>query len=201
MIEFIIIILLIIFFMVKQKDVYTVAYELGKTYLDNIICSPNYAVMFDIDDTLILNDKPIKPIINLIKECNKRNIQVLIITARDSIHTVGTIEDLLNVGIYPNPNNPDFTNIYNHFQINIPKNAVFYDFYYLRHSPKDDNEMFKSNVKKELTKDGIYTIMSIGDNEIDIIGDYSGYFIKLPNIHDPRLFHKDSSGRMVNVKV
>ena len=185
--------------MVKQKNVYTIAYELGKTYLDNIQLSPNYAVMFDIDDTLISNNKPIKPIIKLIKECNKRNIQVLIITARDSIYTIETIEDLLNVGIYPNPDK--FKDIYNHFQIGVPKNAVFYDFYYLRHSPKDDNEMFKSNVKKELVKNEIYTIMSIGDNEIDIIGNYSGYTIKLPNIHDPRLFHKNSSGRMVNVKV
>jgi hypothetical protein len=43
--------------------------------------------------------------------------------------------------------------------------------------------------------------MSIGDNEIDILGDYSGYAIKLPNVNDPRLFHKDSYGNMVNIKI
>jgi len=193
--------------MTKTKNVYQIAYELGINFLNNIGIDDNYAVMFDIDDTLIFskNGKPIKPIIKLLKECNKIGINVLIITARDSVYTQETVDELMENGIYPNPNNPEFSNIYNY--VTLPKNALFYDFIYLRHSPKEDNELFKSVVKEKLFKNGIYTVMSIGDNEIDVIGDYSGYAIKLPNVrkddsrYDPRLFHKDSSGRMVNVKI
>jgi len=198
MIEFIIIIILIVFyFMSRRKNVYQVAYDLGINFLNNIPLEDNYAVMFDIDDTLLFSEtgKPIKPIIKLLKECNKLGIQVLIITARDSRFKSETINELMELGIYPS--NTEIS----------PRNAGFYDFIYLRQNPKDNNDYFKSKVKEKLFKNGIYTIMSVGDNDVDVLGDYSGYCIKLPNIriddvrYDPRLFHKDSSGRMVNVKI
>ena len=168
-----------------RKDAYTTAYELGVNFLDTIEPNPNYAVMFDIDDTLIStkNYKAIKPIVKLVKECNKRGIKVLIITARDNIYVNETIEDLEEIGV------------------NLKRPGIFYDYLYLRHSPEEDHNLFKSNVKEHFAANGIFTIMSIGDNEIDIIGKYSGYSIKLPNVNDPRLFHKDSTGRMVNVKI
>jgi hypothetical protein len=193
---FIIVVLLLIFiFMKKNKNVYETAYDLGVNFLDNIEYSPNYAVMFDIDDTLLFskNYKPIKPIIKLLGECNKRNITVIIITARDSMYTYETIDDLLHLDIYPKKFIFD-----SGF---VPKNAVFYDYIYLRHSPKDNHEMFKSNMKEYFAKNNIFTIMSVGDNEIDIIGKYSGYGIKLPNVNDPRLFHKNNFGQMVHVKI
>lgn len=202
MIELIIIVvvLLIYFFMKRQKNVYDVAYDLGTGFLNNIDYSPNYAVMFDIDDTLIFsNGKPITPIIKLIKECNKRGIKVLIITARDSRYTSDTIEQLMENDIYPSESIPEFTNLYNY--IDKPRKAVFYDFIYLRHSPQENNDHFKSKVKENLAEHGLFTIMSIGDNEIDVLGDYSGYAIKLPNFTDPRLFHKNNLGQMVHVKV
>jgi len=209
MIELIIIIVILIyFFMKKQKSVYDVAYDLGVNYLDTIEPQDNFAVMFDIDDTLLFskNLKPIKPIIKLIDECNKRNIQVLIITARSDTYNIETINNLLDINVYPNPD--QFADIYEYFGITkIPKGAVFYDFYYLRHSPQDDNEQFKSRVKEQLSKNGLFTIMSIGDNDIDVLGKYSGYTIKLPNInedderYDPRLFHKNTDGKMVHIKV
>jgi hypothetical protein len=175
-----------------------VAYDLGTHFLDSIEIMPNYAVMFDIDDTLIsLRGKPIKPIIKLLKKCNDLGVKVLIITARDSRHTIGTIEDLMEVGIYPNPEVPEFQQL----NFTFPSGAAYYDFIYLRHSPDEDHDQFKSDVKKRLNKGGIFTVLSIGDNEIDINGNYSGYAIKLPNVNDPRLFHKDATGRMVNVKV
>ena len=198
----IVVILIFYFFMKKTKNAYETAYDLGINYLDTITLVPNYAVMFDIDDTLIHNDKPIKPIIKLLGECNKRNLQVIIITARDSIYTEETIQDLLDNFIYPNPDN--FIEVYKKFQIDfIPKNAVFYDYIYLRNSPKDDNNFFKSKVKGQFAKNNLYTIMSIGDSEIDVIGNYSGYSIKLPSIlhNDPRLFHKNNLGQMVHVKI
>jgi hypothetical protein len=181
----------IVLFMKKNKNVYDIAYELGVNYLDNISLMPNYAVMFDIDDTLIFstNYKPIKPIIKLLKECNKRNILVLIITARDNIYKDETVDDLKQIKIYSK-----YDNFYD-----VPKKSMFYDYIYLRKNPQDNHQLFKSNVKKELAEKGIFTIMSIGDNEVDVIGPYSGYAIKLPNTRDPRLFHKDSHGYMVNV--
>ena len=127
--------------------------------------------------------------LNLINECNKRGILVLIITARSSIYKSETIQDLEDIKVYSRYDN----------SLGAPKGSVFYDYLYLRKSPQDDHSYFKSDVKKKLAKDGVFTIMSIGDNEIDIIGKYSGYALKLPNINDPRLFHKDSNGRMVNV--
>ena len=112
------ILILILILMPRSKNVYQVAYELGNNYLNNINLSQNYAVMFDIDDTLINNhNKPIKPIIKLMKECNKKNILVLIITARDSIYTKETIQTLMEHGIYPNPTNPEFIEIYNYLKI------------------------------------------------------------------------------------
>ena len=203
MIELIIIvvIILIYFFMKRQKNVYDVAYDLGNVYLNNLEYSPTYAVMFDIDDTLIssITNKPIAPIIKLLKECNKNGIKVLIITARDSRYTSETIENLMEVGVYPSETIPEFATLYNY--IDKPKNAGFYDFIYLRHSPQENNELFKSNVKENLAKHGLFTVMSVGDNKLDVLGDYSGYSIKLPNLSDPRLFHKNNLGQMVHVKV
>jgi len=211
MIEFVILIILsVIYLMTKPKNVYQVAYELGVHFLNTISIAPsgvNYAVMFDIDDTLIFSEtnKPIKPIIKLIKECNDRNIKVLIITARDSVYTRETMENLIQFDIYPNPENPEFSELYNYLE--VPKKAYYYDFIYLRHSPQENNEYFKSKVKEKLAEYNVYTIMSIGDNDVDVNGEFSGYSIKLPNIrkddsrYDPRLFHKDASGKMVNVKI
>ena len=124
------------------------------------------------------NFKGIKPIINLLNECNKRNFKVIIITARDSIYIEDTVQDLLNIGIYPNQDN-----LYN---------SNYYDYIYLRHSPKDNHNLFKSDIKKKLYDNGIQTIMSIGDNDVDINGNYSGYAIKLPNTKAPMLFHKNN---------
>ena len=187
----IIIILITYYYMKQNNDVYNRAYRLGVKYLDNINLQPNYAVMFVIDDTFLdSRHKPIKPIIKLMEYCNKNDILVLIITARDSIYTEDTVQELVFNGIYSKHDN----------FYNTPKNAIFYDFLYLRKDPEDNHNMFKSNVKEHLArKNGIITIMSIGDNEVDIVGGYSGYSIKLPNTRDPRLFHSDN-GHIVEVR-
>ena len=179
--------------MKQRKIPYKIAYELGINYLNNIDLKPNFAVMFDIDDTLLntSNYKPIQPIINLIRECNKRGILVMIITARSSIYRKETIQDLEKIKVYSKHDN--------YFE--CPSSSNLYDYLYLRQSPQDDHALFKSGVKKHFAENGIFTIMSIGDNDIDIVGKYSGYAIKLPNTQDPRLFHKDSYGRMVNINL
>ena len=166
----------------KKQDIYDIAYDLGINFLNNLGYNPRYCVMFDIDDTLINYDgNVIKPILNLLKECNKRKLKVLIITARSSVYTDETINELEENGIYFN------------------KGRYFYDFIYLRHSPEDDHDLFKSNVKENLYNQGYLTIMSVGDQNVDIIGKYSGYGIKLPNKQDPRLFHINSQGKLENV--
>ena len=166
----------------EQNELYGIAYELGKTYL-NIIKQMNISnptVMFDIDDTLLHvnnNDSltPIKSMVNLLNYCISSGFIVLIITARDSRYLTQTKKDL-------------------------SKNKIKYDYLYLRESPQDDYQMFKSDIKKKFQNElGLKIVMSVGDNEIDIIGPYSGYSIKLPNKKDPRLFHINMYGQLENV--
>jgi hypothetical protein len=178
----IIIITLIYLFMQKKKpNIYNTAYTLGINYLNNFDYNPRYTVMFDIDDTLLLDGAPNKPILKLLKECNKRKIKVVIITARSSIYTQETIFEL------------------EENDITFNKGKYHYNFIYLRHSPEDDHDLFKSNVKENLYNQGYLTIMSVGDQNVDIVGKYSGYGIKLPNKTDPRLFHINGLGKLENV--
>jgi len=156
---------------------YHTAYDLGIHCLNNMDTSiiENPAVMFDIDDTLLYSSPElqesgtdyiqIRPIINLLNECIKRRLIVLIITARDTKMRKDTIKDLR-------------------------KNGINYTMLYLREDPRDNYLEFKSDLKKHLHKKGITTIMSIGDNLIDVIGDHSGYGLKLPNKKDPELYHR-----------
>ena len=158
-------------------DVYENAYQLGKKYIDDFPLDSvnNPAIMFDIDDTLLavngFNLTPIKPIIKLLNYANKKGLYIIIITARDSIFTSYTKKDL-------------------------EKNNINYDELYLRKSPKDNYELFKSDVKKQYTLDGYTIIMSVGDNDIDIVGDYSGYGLKLPDNSDSRLYEKRLDGNI-----
>jgi hypothetical protein len=160
-----------------NKSVYTTAQQLGENYLD-IMKENDYfnikfpAVMFDIDDTLLEqpSGKPIKPIIKLLNKCLRDKLIVLLITARDSDYYAETVEELR-------------------------KNNIKYGFLYLRKNGIDDIRTFKSLIKKKLAEENdIITIMSIGDNSIDVSGDYSGYYIKLPNHNDPNLYHLNSKG-------
>ena len=166
----------------KKNNLYDIAYELGVNYL-NIIKNmdiPNPTVMFDIDDTLLYVNEdhtltPIKSIIKLLNYCLKHKFKVLILTARDSSGTAHTQRELSKFGIN-------------------------YDYLYLRNSPHDDYPTFKSDIKKMyLDHYNLHTVMSVGDNDIDINGEYSGYGIKLPNKTDPRLFHINAYGHLENV--
>ena len=182
LIIFIIVLIILLFFIPSgeqftstPKDVYLTAYDLGENYL-NIMKENNYfslkypAVMFDIDDTLIdYKGKSIKPIIKLLNKCLRENLIVLIITARINAYTDETIKQL-------------------------KEHNIKYGFLYLR-SPTDDINTFKSNIKRKLAEENdIVTIMSIGDNIIDVDGENSGYFIKLPNHNDPNLYHLNTKG-------
>ena len=165
-----------------RNKVYDVAYTLGMNYLNianhnNLFNLKQPAVMFDIDDTLIhYSEKPIKPIIKLLNECIKLNLIVVIITARESRYKDLTIKEL-------------------------KKHGISCDLLYLR-NPTDDIKTFKSKIKEYLKEsEDITIILSVGDNIIDVDGDYSGYFLKLPNAIDPKLYHLNSDKKFEMVQV
>ncbi len=122
--------------------------------------------MFDIDDTLIfLSNEPNKSIVKLLNKCIKDNLIVIIITARDKQYTNETIHQLKS-------------------------HNIKYASLFLRNPQTDDINTFKSKIKQKLLENSeITTIMSVGDNEIDVNGPYSGYFLKLPNNFDSNLYH------------
>ena len=150
-------------------DPYPVAYDHGIQFLDKIPIYPEMtAVMFDIDDTLLKVNpgnilSPIQPMIDLLNECIKRKLIIIIITARDVKYIKQTIDDL------------------NEFKIQ-------YNYLYMRESPRDDAYMFKDDAKKLFFENKITIIMSIGDNELDVYGKYGGHGIKLPSIYNPRMY-------------
>ena len=135
----IILVLVLIYFMKNgmssnfksmENKLYTIAYELGVNFI-NLIKNHSFpgipTVMFDIDDTLLyVNDNdtlvPIKPIIKLLNYARKNKMKILIITARDSIFRDQTINDL-------------------------KINKINYDYLYLRETPKDNYQNFKSDIK------------------------------------------------------
>jgi len=166
----------------KNISNYQVAYDLGINYLNTMNKRDYYnlkhpAVMFDIDDTLIdYSGAPIKPMIKLLNKCLSEELMVIIITARSSIFYDHTVNELI-------------------------KNKIKWTYLYMRNA-NDSITTFKSNIKKNLAQnEDINIIMSIGDNMIDIDGEYSGYWIKLPNNTDPNLYHLNSNGKpeLINV--
>ena len=165
----------------SENRLYSVAYDLGVNYLQYIkkMKIKNPTVMFDIDDTLLYVNQdnsltPIKSMIKLLNYCITNKFIVLIVTARDSVGLHYTLRELAQYGIR-------------------------YDYIYLRKSPQDNHSLFKANVKRDYALHGFNIVMSIGDNDVDIIGDYSGYCIKLPNKTDPRLFHINMDSQLENV--
>jgi predicted secreted acid phosphatase len=182
-IKIILIIILVIFLIIlhvnqkekfMKRDIYSIAYNIGIDYLNSIVVPYKGAVMFDIDDTLLevrnhkqnkITFRAIKPMINLLNECINNGLLVIIITARDNEGKQQTINDLA-------------------------KYKINYSALYCRHSPKQNYENFKSDIKEHLFKDfDIKILLSVGDNWIDIVGNYSGFCIKLPNKSDPSLYY------------
>jgi predicted secreted acid phosphatase len=83
----------------------------------------------------------------------------------------------------------------------LKKHGIKYDLLYLR-KQNDNIRTFKSNIKKHLKEtDDITIILSVGDNIIDVDGEYSGYFLKLPNTSDPKLYHLNSDKKLEVVQV
>jgi hypothetical protein len=191
MLEFkinILLILLLIIFLLRKgeetehfmipvtSDKYTIAEKLGKHYISNVANlsrknGEKLAVMFDIDDTLLyVTGKVtlIKPIKNLLDFCISQGLLIIIITARDSSYKHHTQMELNKYSI-------NYSSLYLHERFPGETNEDFYN--------------FKSNIKKYLyDKYKIKVIMSLGDQDLDVIGEYAGYGIKLPNKKDSALY-------------
>ena len=140
---------------------YYQAYQLGHNWLlKNPHPGKRDAIMFDIDDTLLLVNwgtsnlvlTPNQPIIQLLKEFHTAGYHIYIITARDFRVRNETMDDLKNNGI------------------------PFHELH-MRYTHSDQH--FKSDLKRELSKKGIRFVMSVGDQPIDVEGEYSGIPIKL----------------------
>ena len=159
--------------MSKEHNPYGQARKIASRYFkhmkkNNFMNIRKPAAMFDIDDTLIYthSHKPIKEITKILEECKKLGLYIIIITARLDRYAKETIEELNQWNIY-------------------------YDKLYLRNS-KDNINKFKENIKEQLAlQENIYTVFSIGDNYIDVKGEWSGFWIKLPNQEDNRLFYSE----------
>jgi hydroxymethylpyrimidine pyrophosphatase-like HAD family hydrolase len=138
----------------------------------------NPSVMFDIDDTLIdsITKKKIEPMIKLLNKCIKEDYSIIIITARDVQYTKQTKAEL-------------------------EKNGIKYNLLFLRDPSRDYFHTFKSNIKKLLSEKDIDIVMSIGDQMHDVSGEYSGYYIKLPDHVDDLLFHLNADGNPEEIKL
>lgn len=117
--------------------------------------SDNLAVVFDIDGTLIMNDKPIKPIVYLYNLCKKLGYTLFIVTARDSQGISETVNQLHKLDI------TDFKSVY--FRLPTVWNI----------------EKFKTASRKSIVDKGYNVILSIGDTYWDV-GEYGGESILLP---------------------
>ena len=155
---------------INIKNIYNEALIIGKKILNNnLILSNNNnniikAVMFDIDDTLInYSHEPIIDIINLLNYSKELGYLIIIITARSDKYYYETLSEL-------------------------SKHNIFYDKIYLKKDTENFYD-FKSKIKESLFLNNIIEIiLSVGDNWIDVNGDYSGDFIKLPNTTDNNLY-------------
>lgn len=133
------------------------AIKLVKEYREYNQNMDNLSVVFDIDGTLLSDDKPIKPVIYLYNLCKQLGYTIFIITARDSYGIAETINQLHKLGIN------DFHSVY--FRIpsvwNIGK--------------------FKEASRKSIIDRGYQTILSIGDTSWDV-GEFGGHSILLPQL-------------------
>lgn len=171
--------------MIPNLKLYKAAFELGYDYINSYNISKKNAVMFDIDDTLLYVKEnsnqliltPIKPIIELLNYCIVKGLVVIIITARDSIYKDQTINDL-------------------------NRNSINYSFLYLRKNGEDDINTFKQSVKQYLYENHrLKIIMSVGDQNIDVSGSYSGYGIKLPRKGEPKLYISPDGLELIEIKI
>jgi predicted secreted acid phosphatase len=137
------------------------AYTIGSEWLSkHPVPKFKDSVMFDIDDTLLLVEwgsneltlSPNTPIIKLLLDFHKAGYLIYIITARDFRGRNQTMDELK--------------------EYNIPYHELHMRYPY-------SGQHFKSVLKEIITKRGNRFVMSVGDQPIDVEGEYSGLKLKL----------------------
>jgi predicted secreted acid phosphatase len=137
------------------------AIEIVEKYREYNPDAQHLSVVFDIDGTLLNDDKPIKPVVHLYNLCKQLGYTVFIVTARDSIGIAETINQLHNLGIN------GFHSVY--FRIPSVWNIV----------------KFKAACRKSVIDKGYYTVLTIGDSSWDLIQEGEnepGHGILLPQL-------------------
>lgn len=119
----------------------------------------NPAIVFDIDNTLIdRKGECIEQIALLYNYAKMIGITLVLITSR-----LGT-EKIIN---------------FTQNQLTYAK-IKEYKFIYFKKYSDGDNWNFKRNARVDLHNKGFTTVMSVGDSDWDIYGDYTGISVKIP---------------------
>lgn len=137
------------------------AIEIVKEYRKYNPDADNLAVVFDIDGTLLNEDKPIKPVIYLYNLCKKLGYTVFIVTARDSYGIGETINQLHSMGI-----------------------NGFHSAYFRMPSVWNIAK-FKESCRLSIIEKGYQTVLAIGDSQWDLpthADNDLGYGILLPQL-------------------
>lgn len=139
-----------------NKKVVDVARHAIRT-LDHTNIENNDVIVFDVDETLLdSNYNVITPILNVYFYARMIGIKIAIITARDEQIFETTKEQLYKAGI------------------------THVDFYYFRSANMLNPWTYKHNARIHLIMQGYRIIMSIGDQDWDIIGNEIGVGVKVP---------------------
>lgn len=126
------------------------AIEIVKEYRKYNPDADNLSVVFDIDGTLLNEDKAIKPVIYLYNLCKKLGYTVFIVTARDSYGIGETINQLHSMGIN------EFHSAY--FRMPSVWNIA----------------KFKESCRRSISEKGYQTVLSIGDSGWDVCSNLPG---------------------------
>jgi len=121
--------------------------------LDNIILPNNPVIVFDIDNTLLdWKRELIKPISVIYHYACMLGITVMIITSR--------------------PGTPE---VINWTQSRLMEEGICeVKFYYFRKPDNKNCLKFKENARQNIHKRGFNVVMSLGDQDYDISGEYAG---------------------------
>ena len=137
------------------------AIHIVKTVREDNPDADNLSVVFDIDGTLLNEDKPIKPVVYLYNLCKQLGYTIFIITARDSYGIGETINQLHRLGIN------GFHSVY--FRMPSVWNIA----------------KFKHASRQSVIDKGYQNVLSIGDTYWDTpshIAEGQGYGILLPQL-------------------
>ena len=126
----------------------------------------NLSVIFDIDGTII--DHHLNPIISVyyfFKYCIERGLNIIVITARPGYkeNISGTINMLLKMG--------------------LPHKTI-----YFMKLGTDNQPSFKLHAREDVQKNGLNTVMSLGDNPWDI-GKHGGLGVIVNQKNDSEIFY------------